>query len=110
MALVSLAKVTVTTSGTPVKVSSSSVNANTVFFQMPFTGNTGPYIYIGVAGIVIATLVSVLHILTKRVAATDPLDYWMLQPNAGTGPIDLSTIFLDADHSGDWCQVSYLVL
>jgi hypothetical protein len=110
MALVSLGKVTVVTSGTPVQVSSTTLNVNTAYFQFPFTGNTGPQLYIGTSGIVIATLAKVLHILVKRAAATDPLDYWQLQPEGAAGGVDLSQVFLDADHSGDFALVSYLAL
>ena len=110
MSLVSLGKVVVTTSGTPVPLTATAnTNANALLIQFPSTGNTGPLLYVGTSGIVIATLAKVLHILTKRAAATDPLDYWIIQSNVSVGPFDLSTIFLDADHSGDFALVSYLV-
>lgn len=110
MALVSIGKVTVTTAGTPVKLSAGtpSVNANAVYIQYPFTGNTGPQMYIGVAGLVKATLVGVLRILVRQAAATTPFDKWDPQSSVNMGPFDLSALFVDADASGDFILVSYL--
>jgi hypothetical protein len=109
MALTSLGKIAIT-SGTPKQVSATTLNCNGAYFQFPFTGNTGPNAYIGTTGIVIATLANVLYILLKRAAATDPLDYWIAQSNVSAGPIDLSTIFIDGDHTGDVVLVSYLAV
>jgi len=110
MALISLGKVVVTTSGTPVPLTATkNTNANALFIQFPFTGNTGPNLYIGGIGIVIATLANMYRVLVKVAAATNPYDQWTPQSGVSQGPFDLSTIFLDADHSGDFALVSYLV-
>lgn len=109
MAFTSLGKIAIT-SGTPKQVVTTTLNCNAAHFQFPFVGNTGPQAYIGTSGIVIATLANVLHILLKRAAATDPIDYWLAQANVAAGPIDLSTIFIDGDHTGDVVLVSYLAL
>ncbi len=110
MNLVSLGKVTITTSGTPVPLTSvKNTNANAVFIQFTFTGNTGPNLYIGELGLVIATFAHLFRILVKRAAATDPFDFWNPQSAVSQAPFDLSAIYLDADHSGDFALVSYLV-
>lgn len=109
MALVSLGKIAIT-SGTPIRVSNTTLNCNAAYFQFPFTANTGPNCYIGITGLVIATLANVLHILLKRALATDPIDSWLIQGSVGHSPIDLSTIFIDGDHTADVVLVSFLTL
>lgn len=110
MNLVSLGKVVVTTSGTPVPLTAvRNTNANAVYFQFAFTGNTGPNLYIGELGLVIATLAHCFRVLVKVAAATAPYDQWSPQSSVSQAPFDLSAIYLDADHSGDFCLVSYLV-
>ena len=110
MNLVSLGKVVVTTSGTPVPLTATkNTNCNAVFIQFPFAGNTGPNIYVGELGLVIATLAHVFRVLVKVAAATTPYDQWSPQSAVSQAPFDLSAVYLDGDHSGDFALVSYLV-
>jgi hypothetical protein len=109
MAMQTLGKLTLTASGTPQKFTSTPTNCNAVLIQFPFTGNTGPQVYIGQSGIVIATLANVDRILVKRAAATDPFDNWTMQSSVSQGPFDLSTFFWDGDHTGDFILVSFFV-
>ena len=109
MALVSLGKVVVTTSGTPVPLTATkNTNCNAFFISFPFSGNTGPNLYIGELGLTIATFAHLYRILVKRALVTDPLDNWNPQSSVTIGPFDLSAIYLDVDHSGDFALVSYL--
>lgn len=106
--LVSLGKIVVTTAGTPVQVVSGTTNCNTVYFSA-LSGQAGQQMYIGLKGLVKATLVGVLHILQKPLATPATLDQWAPGSGVSVGPIDLSTIYVDADTSGDGILVSYLV-
>jgi hypothetical protein len=107
MALVSIGKLTATP-GTPIALSATkNTNANVVYIQYPFTGNTGPQVYIGASGLVKATLVGVFRILVRQALATTPFDRWDPQSNVNMGPFDLSAIFFDAD-AADFILVSYL--
>jgi hypothetical protein len=107
--LVSLGKITVTTAGTPVRVAATVTNANTVFFSTLST-QVGQQIYIGLSGLVKATFVNVLKILQKPLATPATLDSWVVQSNVSMAAVDLSTIFVDADTSGDSVLVSYLTV
>ena len=104
---VSLGKVTVTTAGIPVQLAAKTTNCNVAYFQALST-NTGK-IYIGVtAGLVKATLANVLRVLLPPPATPLTLDSFSPQ-GITPGPIDLSTIFVDADNSLEGILVSYLV-
>ena len=108
--LVSLGKITVTTAGTPVQFTSTvNTNCNAVFIEYPFASQTGPNVYIGKVGLVKATLVGVWRKLALVAAATAVPDHWDPQSNMMLGPFDLSAFYVDADASGDYILVSYLV-
>ena len=110
MGLVSLGKITVASAGTPVQFSSTVLNCNAVYIST-ITGQSGQQMYIGVKSFVKATLVGVLKILQKPIASTPVyLDNWVVQSNVAAGPIDLSTLYVDADTTNDAVLVSYLVL
>ena len=109
MPLISLGKVTVVTAGTPVRFSSSTINCNVVYVST-ITGQAGQQMYVGVSGIVKATLANVLRVLQKPVATPVTLDSFTFQSNVSAGPIDLSTLFVDADTNGDAILVSYMQL
>jgi len=111
MALVSLGKITVAAAGTPVQFTpTKNTNANCVYIQYPFTGNSGPQVYIGALGLVKATLVGVWRVLVKQAAATAAFDQFNPQSNVSAAPFDLSTFYVDADLTNDFILVSYLVL
>lgn len=107
--LASFGKVTVTTAGTPVRLTANTLNCNSVFFST-ISGQSGQQMYIGLSGLVKATLVNVLRVLQKPVATPASLDNWPIICEVGQSPLDLSTIFIDADTSGDSLLVSYLQL
>ena len=103
---VSLGKTTVVSAGTPVRVINSTTNCNVVFFQALST-NTGK-VYVGISGMVKATFVNVLRVLVPPPATPLTLDSWSPQ-GITPGPIDLSTIFIDADNNTEGMLISYLV-
>ena len=109
MSLLSLGKVTVAAAGTPVRFSSVVINCNAVYIST-IAGQVGQQMYVGLSGLVKATLVNVLRVLQKPVATPATLDSFMFQSNVSAGPIDLSTLFVDADTSADAILVSYLQL
>ena len=103
---VSLGKIAVTTAGVPQQVVLVTTNCNVAYFQALST-NTGK-IYIGLSGLVKATLANVLRVLVPPPTTPLTLDSWNPQ-GITQAPIDLSTIFLDADTSGQGLVISYLV-
>lgn len=107
MALVSFGKKTVTVAGTPVQVTTTVTNLNTLYVQA-LSSNSGK-IYLGLAGIVKASLANVLRVLVPP--PTTPLTLDSFSPGSGVsvGPMDLSTIWLDSDNSGEGVLISYLV-
>jgi hypothetical protein len=108
MALVPLGKIAVVAAGTPKQIVSVTTNANGIFIQALST-NAGK-IYIGTSALVKATFVGVLRVLEIPGATPAALDSWNPQSGVSVAPIDLSTIFLDADVSGEGVLVSYLVV
>lgn len=105
----SLGKVTVTTAGTPVQIVTTTLNCNSVFFST-IAGQSGQQMYIGLKNMVKSTLVGVLHILEKSITTPAFLDHWAIVCGVGQSPIDLSTIWIDADTSADSLLISYLSL
>jgi hypothetical protein len=106
MALFSIGKKTVTTAGTPVQVIATSTNCTAAYFQALST-NTGK-IYIGAgAGLIKASFANVLRVIVPPPASPLTLDSWNPQ-GITMGPIDLSTIWVDSDNSGEGILVSFL--
>jgi len=108
MAIVSLGKISIVNTVPAQFTSTVNTNANAVYIQFP-NGQTGPNVYIGAKGLVISTLANVWRILVKRAAATDVPDSWNPQSAVSVGPFDLSTFYVDGDHTGDYILVRYLV-
>ena len=107
MPLVSLGKITVVSAGTPVQVSPTSINCNTVFFQA-LAHQKGPQIYVGFKDMDKKTLADVLQILEKTATPLQRLlDRWTITSSISLGPFDLSLFYIDADTSGDGLLVSY---
>lgn len=102
---VALGKKTVATAGTPVQVVLVTTNCNAVYFQALST-NTGK-VYVGLSGLVKATLVNVLRVLVNPPATPLFLDSWSPQ-GITIGPIDLVNVFLDVDTNGEGALISYL--
>ncbi len=108
MSLFSLGKITVSSAGTPVQVSSTALNVTAVYFST-ISGQSGQQLYIGSKSLVKSTLVGCYKILQKPIAATPVyLDNWVLQNFAGACVVDLSTVYIDADTSADSLLVAYL--
>lgn len=103
--LKSLGLKTVASSGTPVRVSSTRIAAQSVMFQA-WPGNAG-LCYVGLANMVIATGVGVLGVIGKP--STDEVSV----PSASfsiplaPGGINLADLYVDADDSGANILVSY---
>jgi hypothetical protein len=108
MSLFSLGKVTVTTPGTPVPLSATSISVNALYFQA-LSGNTG-VLYVGKQSMVRATLVGVFRTIAAPTAATPAiiLPDWNLVSSVFTAPFDISQIFLDADVGTNGLLVSYV--
>jgi hypothetical protein len=109
MSLFSLGKVTVTTPGTTVQLSATSINVNAIYFQA-LSGNT-KYLYVGTKTMVRATLAGVYRQIPAPTAATGltiALPFWDLVSSVFTGPFDLSQIYLDADNGTEGLLVSYV--
>ena len=109
MAFGSLGKIVVASAGTIKQATTTTLNVNAIMFQT-LTGQSGNQMYIGTSALVKSTLVGCLHILQKPVATPASLDYWIMQAQAGGDPIDLSTIWFDADTTNDGILVSYFQL
>jgi hypothetical protein len=110
----SLGKVTVTTAGTPVRATanestpSASYPAQSVSFQQ-VQSNTGKIWILDRSNGVTATGVGVLHTLaaptlTSGVATTLP-SVTVSIPSA-PGGLNVTDLWIDADTSGEFCQVS----
>lgn len=99
--------VKVITPGTPTQVAMNPINCNAIYFQALST-NTGK-IYIGLAGLNKSTLANNLRVLLPPPAAAVTLDSWNPQALASHGPINLNTIFIDADNTGEGVEIAYLV-
>ena len=102
-----LAAITVLVAGTPQQLSLNSVNCNAIYFQ-PFSSNTGK-IYVGRSNLNKSTLAGCLRVLLPPPATPTFLDSWNPQGRTSMGPMDLSTVYVDADNSGDGVLVSYLI-
>jgi hypothetical protein len=110
MSMQSLGKVTVATSGTLVRLSATTLNVNAVFFQA--LGTNTAYVYVGLSTLVRATYVGVLLVVpapTAATGATVALPSASLQSGVSVAPIDLSTIYLDADSAPQSLLISYLL-
>lgn len=105
--LQSFGVVIVSTAGHPMQISLVPINCNAIYFQALST-NTGK-IYIGLAGLNKSTLANNLRVLLPPPAGAVTLDSWNPQARASHGPMDLSTIFIDADNSGEGVEIAYLV-
>jgi hypothetical protein len=101
---VSLGKKTVTTAGTPVQISSTSIKAHSVCIQVN-SANTGK-IYIGTSTLVAATYVGVLKVLPPPSASSYP-EFVATQIMAQNG-IDLSELWIDSSVNGESAIVSYM--
>ena len=104
--LQTLGKVTVPSAGTPVQLSTKTLNANSAYFQA-LSGNTGK-MYVGLAGMIKTTLVNVLHVIVPPPASPLTLDSWDVV-GITIGPIDFSQLWIDADTSTQGLLISYLV-
>lgn len=107
MSLFSLGLVTVVAAGTPQQITATKTNASAVYFQT-VEAQSGNRVYIGSSALVKSTLVGCYRVLVKPLATPASLDSWLLQNNIGICVVDLSTIYLDSDTTGDGLLISYL--
>lgn len=103
MALKSIGLVTITTSGTPVRVSATRIGAQGFLIQGLST-NTGK-IYVGSSAMVIATGVGVFAVIPAPTTGTLP-SFSSTIVNAPAG-FNLADIYIDADNSGEKVLISY---
>jgi hypothetical protein len=107
MPLFTLGKVTVTTPGTIVQLSTSVLNCNTAYFQA-LSSNTGK-IYVGVAGLNKATGAGLLRVIEPPTSSPTTLDSWNPASGVSVAPIDFSKLYIDADNPSEGLLISYLV-
>ena len=107
--LVQFPVIFVQTPGTPVPVLpvAKTVNCSAVYFEALPT-NAGK-VYIGLASMVKGTLVGVVRVLVPPPVSPTYLDSWTAQGKTSMAAIDLNTLFVDADISGDGVAISYLI-
>lgn len=101
-------KITVTTSGTPVRVTSTHTGCQTAFFQQ-VESNTGKLWICDRSSAVTSTGVGVLATIpapTLSGGVAVVLPYVAITIPTAPGGIDLQGFWIDADEDGDACQVS----
>jgi hypothetical protein len=103
MAVKSLGKITVTTGGTPVQVSTTRVGANSIMFQQ-IPGNTGK-MYIGDSTLVKATLVGVHAVLP--IPTTNILPSYTATIVEAPAGLNAAEFWVDAEVNGEGVLVSY---
>jgi len=103
MAANSLGKITVTTGGTPVRVTANHIGVNSIAFQQ-LAAQTGK-IFIGTATLNKGTLVGVLAVLAVPTANILPSASFTIV-NAPAG-LDARDFWVDADVNGEGVLVSY---
>ena len=109
----SLGKVTVTSSGTPVRLTLNESTPSArytchAFMVEALPTNTGAVYIMDRSNGVIATLVGVVAILA--IPTTNILPSWTVGLSASANPIDLSLYYVDAAVSTDGVLVSALIL
>lgn len=109
MGMGTLGKLTLAAAGTPQQFVTTQLNCRGFFIETVL-GNTA-YIYIGQKTMVKATLAGCFRVIPAPTAATGAT---VLLPAFDhvtdvAGPFDLSTFYLDGDHTGDSILVSYVV-
>lgn len=104
--IASLGKVVVTTAGTPVQVTTNvqGMVAQRVRIQVEHD-NTGR-IFVGLAGMVVATGVQVLAVLNIP-PATGEIPYFDMGAFGPAGGIRLSDLWLDASVNGDGAYIAF---
>ena len=106
MTITPLGKITVTTAGTPVRVTATPTPCYGLIVE-PDTANAGVS-YFGVSGLVKATRVGVIRSFVKP-AATGVTDF--LQVNAPDGnQLNAADFWVDAETSADAVLVSYMTV
>ncbi len=96
------------TPGTLVRVTSDeALRAHKVIVEV-IPGATDE-VYLGLAGLVRATLVNVMHIFRVAAAGENPVPY-EISPLCGGNVIRLSDLYIDADAGTEGVLVTYFVL
>jgi hypothetical protein len=108
MQILSLGKITVTTAGTPVQATSTSIMAHEVIIE-PLAGNSGKS-YVGNSTINVSSGAGVSKTFLPP-AASGGNDSYRLNARSGDGnTIDVSQFWVDVQTSGQGVTVSYAIV